>query len=132
MPKRHIAQVVPDDDEFETDELGREICPDCGEPLEPLTPDELFAMRMDAICEILDEMTPWHQGTAIAFLGADHLANLVKPRSRDAVRSEIIRIMDEKLQHVLQDAKASRKGRKVIDRLAESMALMPDVPSTIN
>jgi hypothetical protein len=126
MTDRHITQVDDADEDFETDDQGRPICPGCGEPLVEMNEGDIFAAKMDTISGILDKMMPWDQGTAITLLMAEHLGALVKPRARKSVRDEMIRQMDDLTAEVIARVKASRRRPTQIEQLA----LLPTVPNT--
>lgn len=106
-----------------------ETCAECGGSMDDHpTDDELFAIRVCLINEILCQMDPWDQGSAIALLASEHLGTMVKPGSRKAIREQIILAIDKGTVGVI----ARMKAEKLPASLEQKMALMAEVSSRLN
>jgi hypothetical protein len=125
MTKRHIAQVDADDD-GEPEDSG--LCPDCGEPMTPMSEAEIYADQLMALADILAQMEPYKQGQAIVLLMAHHLGVMVKPRKLKSVRDSMIQMMDEATTEMAEQVRAHRKMNQAERRLA----MMPAASTSHN
>jgi hypothetical protein len=133
MAAKHIAHVEDDpDEEVQLDAEGRQICPDCGDPMVPMTDDEIFAARMAAILDILDDVDPVEKILMLAIVAGEHIGSNTMPAVRLEMRSVLISIMDDNIKDTVAFWARRQHERQSLNRAGVNLDMMPDVPLTMN
>ena len=122
MAKKLIAQAAPDGDADDTP-----ICPDCGEPMHPMSEDEELDARMEMILDALDGASGHDIVMLLAFAAGNDIGAYTSKRSRGAVREEFINMMDEAIKGTAARWARINREDRAIRRSGIQTALMPDV-----